>query len=195
MTPEETIRMKELYDALDWIVTHLDHRPGLREASNLVTRCERDSLRRVRDAASTDLAKPRGYDVLATGYEVALIGRLPVDRVSSEVESYIYAMRAEIETQAAELKGIHEALSACGIAGINDEFHGPADAFRQMAARIKELEDTLRTTQIEIEECDEQDGIDTETASRLRRALRQRNPYEGETPFGIMLDGGYGDNL
>lgn len=108
MTPEE-IRIQELYDALNWIVTHLDHRPGLRQAVNLVTTCERDSLRRVRDHASTEIVKPQGADFLATGFEVALIGRLPNDRVSEEVESYIYAVRTQIEEQAARIKELEAA--------------------------------------------------------------------------------------
>ena len=74
MTPE-AILIKELYDALNWIVFHLDYRPSWRGRVDLVTECERHSLR-----------------------------RMPRDPISSEVESCIYAMRAQIEEQAARIK-------------------------------------------------------------------------------------------
>lgn len=40
----------------------------------------------------------------------------------------------------ADLQRINAALAQCGLAGIADEFHGPADAIRQMAGYIQEME-------------------------------------------------------
>ena len=108
MTHEE-LRIKELHDALNWIVFHLDHRPSLRHRLDLVTECERNSLHRVLEQPATECVKSQGELLLATGVEVALIGRLPRDPVSSEVESYIYAMRAEIERLGARVKELEAA--------------------------------------------------------------------------------------
>ena len=44
----------------------------------------------------------------------------------------------------AELAKINDALAQCGIAGIMDEFHHPADAISQMAGYIREMEPTWR---------------------------------------------------
>ena len=127
MTPE-AILIKELYDALNWIVFHLDYRPSWRGRVDLVTECERHSLRRMLEYSATDLVKPRGdTTVLATGFEVALIGRLPRDPISNEVESCIYAMRAQIEKQAARIKEL-EATDRSDIAGAAHE-HPERDEF------------------------------------------------------------------
>ena len=131
MTPK-AILIKELYDALNWIVFHIDYRPSLRGRVDLVTECERHSLRRMLEDSPTDLVKPRGdTTVLATGFEVALIGHLPRDPVSSEVESWIYAMRAQIEEQAARIKEL-EATDRSDVARAAHEHMERGEFFGRM---------------------------------------------------------------
>jgi hypothetical protein len=170
MTPEQ-IRIKELEEALGWIAFHLQFRPGLATRLDLVTECERNSLSRVLNAPATEIVKARGGDILATGFEVALIGRLPVDQVSSEVEAYIYAMRGEIEslkhTQKRLLDGLRSIANSIDNSCIeNDWLDGDAEWAMALADEIDPPQ---------------------EANSDL--------PYDGETPFGIALDGGAGDDL
>ncbi len=87
----------------------------------------------------------------------------------------------------AELDAINTAWQNCGIAGIADTFHNAVDAIQQMAHRIQELEANEKV----------------ETAfGCISRAARDENDrrlatdcYQGETPFGIALDGGAADDL
>lgn len=177
MTPEE-IRIKELQDALGWIVFHLEYRPSLARKFNLVTECERNSLARVLNSPATEIVKSRGEDVLATGFEVALIGRLPQDQVSSEVESYLYAMRAEVEAQAKRIKEL-EATDA-----------GKLPAALQL----------LRDANHELDIFTSGDREDDDLYYTIRDWLEAYDSCEpgttndGETPFGIELDGGSGDD-
>ncbi len=148
---------------------------------DLVTECERDSLTRVLTFPATEIVKSRGDDVLATGFEVALIGRLPRDQVSSEVESYVYAIRAEAEAQAKRIKELEATDAGKLLEAVNllREAHGDlatlAFDFQDETSCYQEVTDWLKA----YDESNRPDPL----------------PFDGETPLGIDRDGGAGDDL